>query len=63
MIVTGYRSEADFSEATRAISKHLDKTLTESKKISNELRDGGVINLKDDLCLKEDLIDLGFFIE
>lgn len=62
MIVKGYKSGANFLEASNAISKHLEVSATEARMLCKEIEEGKAVSLSDDFCLREDLEDLGFLL-
>jgi hypothetical protein len=63
MIVLGYRADADFFKAKIAISRHTHFNLSESKAICDAIQEGQAVNLPDDFVLKEDLLELSFFVD
>ena len=62
MIVVGYKSNADFNQAARAIKKHTNMDAQSVGQAVNKIREGQGVNLPDDFCLREDLEDLNFLI-
>jgi hypothetical protein len=62
MIILGYKANANFDEAGRAIVKHTSMDKQRVKKVIADIRDGKGVTLPDDFVLREDLIDLNFIV-
>ena len=63
MIVSGYRADADFFKAQAVIKKHTTFSISDVKNICEAIKEGKAVNLPDDFVLKEDLLDLSFFVD
>jgi hypothetical protein len=62
MIVTGYKTTADFYEAQLAIQKHTNLSAGDVKTIMKNIRQGDAVKLPDDFVLREDLKELDFLL-
>jgi len=63
MNVIGYNEKADFVQAPRVIAKHTGKSLAEATKICSDLQKGLVARFDNDFVLREDLEELGFYLD
>ena len=63
MIVVGYRSTANFIEATNVIRKHTEFSLNDTKTIIENIKSGKGVRLPDDFVLRADLEDLDFLVQ
>jgi hypothetical protein len=63
MIVVGYRSTANFIEATNVIRKHTEFSLNDTKTIIENIKSGKGVKLPDDFVLRADLEDLDFLVQ
>lgn len=62
MLVVGYKTSADFTEAARVIKKHTALDNQSVNKVISQIREGHGVKLPDDFVLREDLVDLKFLI-
>tara|TARA_B100001287_G_scaffold137115_1_gene115415 strand:+ start:424 stop:615 length:192 start_codon:yes stop_codon:yes gene_type:complete len=63
MIVSGYRTGANFMAAEQVITKHTAFSKRDAKHIVDHIKEGKCVNLPDDWVLREDLEDLQFKVE
>lgn len=63
MIVTGYKTSANFYEAQLVIQKHTDLSASDVKTIMKNIQQGTAVKLPDDFVLREDLEDLHFLLD
>jgi hypothetical protein len=63
MLITGWKSGANSLDAILQVSKHTEKTLSESKKLIEDALNGKIVKLEDDFVLREELENLKFIIE
>ena len=63
MIVVGYRSTANFIEATNVIRKHTEFSLNDTKTIIENIKSSKGVRLPDDFVLRADLEDLDFLVQ
>ena len=63
MLVTGYKSTADFDGAAKSIAKHADVKLSQASFFLDKLKTEGLtFSVKDDFVLREDLENFKFTI-
>jgi hypothetical protein len=62
MIVIGCRYNSNDEQAALAIRKHTGKSLADSNKLIQEIKNGNTVSLPDDFVLREDLEDCNFIV-
>jgi hypothetical protein len=62
MLVVGYKTGANFTEAARVIKKHTTFDNQTVNSAVSQIRDGHGVTLPDDFVLREDLVELKFLI-
>jgi len=63
MIVTGYKPNANFLEASNVLSKHTTFSAVDIKHMLEHIREGQGVKLPDDFVLREDLEELNFYLD
>lgn len=63
MIISGYKAKHDHQKAVKSINKHINLSISESRKIIQSVLNGEPKIIQDDWILQEELTDYGFIVE
>lgn len=63
MTIIGYKKGANSLNAILSVRKHTGLSLSESKRVIEEVLEGKIVQLDEDFVLREELTDLKFIVK